>query len=111
ARHPQPLEARRRSEPDAQAERYSSHAFGAVFAEVRVDQALGVIRVPRIVGAYGVGRLLNAQTGRSQLMGGIVWGVSMALFEHALRDARTGRIANANLAEYLIPVNADIGSI
>jgi xanthine dehydrogenase YagR molybdenum-binding subunit len=101
--------ARATSEPGS--EKFSKHAFGAVFVEVRVDAALGQIRVPRIVGAYAVGRLLNAKTGRSQLMGGIVWGLSMALHEHSLRDLRYGRIANANLAEYHVPVNADVPDI
>jgi xanthine dehydrogenase YagR molybdenum-binding subunit len=112
ARHGgQPLEARAKSQPASESERYSRHAFGAVFVEVRVDRALGEIRVPRIVGAYSIGRLLNEKTGHSQLMGGIVWGVSMALHEHTLRDPRSGRVANANLAEYHVPVNADIGEI
>jgi xanthine dehydrogenase YagR molybdenum-binding subunit len=86
-------------------------SFGAVFAEVRVDRDLGVIRVPRIVATYSVGRLLNAKTGINQLQGGIVWGLSMALLEESLLDKRSGRIANADLAEYHVPVNADIGTI
>ncbi|AKJ31795.1 xanthine dehydrogenase family protein molybdopterin-binding subunit [Caldimonas brevitalea] len=112
ARHPgQRVEARARSQPGAEARAYSRHAFGAVFAEVRVDRDLGEIRVPRLVGAFAVGRLLNEKTGRSQLLGGMVWGVSMALHEHTLRDPRYGRVVNANLAEYHVPVNADIGKI
>ena len=87
------------------------HSFGAVFAEVRVDPELGEIRVPRIVATYDMGRALNAKTARSQLQGGIVWGASFALLEHALLDERDGRIVNANLAEYHVPVNADIQSI
>ncbi|WKB53606.1 xanthine dehydrogenase family protein molybdopterin-binding subunit [Eleftheria terrae] len=112
ARHGgRPLEARAQSRSAPADERHARQAFGAVFAEVRIDRTLGEIRVPRIVGAYAVGRLLNAKTGRSQLMGGIVWGVSMALHEHSLRDPRYGRIANANLAEYHLPVNADVADI
>jgi xanthine dehydrogenase YagR molybdenum-binding subunit len=87
------------------------HSFGAVFAEVRVDPDLGIIRVPRVVGRYDVGRLMNAKTGRSQLMGGIVMGIGMALMEESILDARNGRIVNANLAEYHVPTNADIGLI
>jgi xanthine dehydrogenase YagR molybdenum-binding subunit len=82
-----------------------------VFAEVHVDVDLGTVRVPRIVASYGVGRLLNEKTGRSQLMGGIVWGVGMALMEATEYDPRYGRAVNANLAEYHVPVNADIGDI
>lgn len=82
-----------------------------MFAEVHVDADLGVIRVPRIVGVYDVGTLLNAKTAHSQLMGGIVWGVGSALFEKSEMDARYGRYTNANLAEYHVPVNADIGTL
>jgi len=84
-------------------------SFGAVFTEVRVDRDLGIVRVPRVVATYSVGRLLNAKTGINQLQGGIVWGISMALMEESFLDKRSGRIANADLAEYHVPVNADIG--
>lgn len=97
--------------PGAETARYSMHAFGAVFVEARVDARLGEIRLPRIVGAYGVGRVLNARTARSQLIGGIVWGVGMALQEHTVVDRRTGRHLNADLAEYHVPVNADIQEV
>ena len=107
----QPLEATAEAAPGKEAERYALHSFGAVFVEVRVDDALGVIRVPRVAAAYDIGRPLNEKTARSQLSGGIVWGMSFALLEEALMDARNGRIANANLAEYHVPVNADIGTI
>ena len=110
-RSAEPLEARAQAKPGAEEKQYASRSFGAVFAEVRVDAALGIIRVPRIVATYSVGRVLNAKTGRSQLEGGIVWGVSMALFEHSLLDERYGRYVNNNLAEYHVPVNADVGRI
>jgi xanthine dehydrogenase YagR molybdenum-binding subunit len=87
------------------------HAFGAVFVEVHVDPDLGTIRVPRVVGAYGVGKLINKKTGHSQLQGGIVWGLGMGLMEKTEIDKRTGRALNANLADYHVPVNADIGEI
>ena len=82
-----------------------------MFVEVHVDADLGTIRVPRVVGVYDVGRVLNQKTARSQLMGGIVWGIGMALMEETIIDSRTGRAVNANLAEYHVPVNADIGEI
>ncbi len=91
--------------------RYSKHGFGAVFAAVRVRPDIGQVRVERIVAAYGAGRILNAKTAHSQFMGGIVWGVSMALFEHVVADRRTGKIVNNNFADYLVPVNADIPAV
>ncbi|WP_020654441.1 xanthine dehydrogenase family protein molybdopterin-binding subunit [Massilia niastensis] len=111
ARHGGPVEAEARAEPGEEKKAYSMHAFGAVFVEVEVDEDLGTLRVPRVVGVYGVGRLLNAKTGRSQLMGGIVGGLGMALFEETVFDRFDGRAVNGNLAEYHVPVNADIGSI
>jgi xanthine dehydrogenase YagR molybdenum-binding subunit len=107
----QPVEAEGEAKPGEEKKQYSMHAFGAVFVEVRIDRDLGLIRVPRVVGAYGVGKLLNAKTGHSQLMGGVVWGISMALLEESLLDERYGRIVNNNLAEYHVPVNADIHDI
>ncbi|AHG89185.1 aldehyde oxidase and xanthine dehydrogenase molybdopterin binding protein [Gemmatirosa kalamazoonensis] len=98
-----------RAGPEAQ--QYAMHSFGAVFAEVHVDEDLGTIRVPRVVTAHGVGRIVNPQTARSQIVGGVVWGVGMALLEETLVDPRTGRYLNADLAEYHVPVNADIGTI
>jgi xanthine dehydrogenase YagR molybdenum-binding subunit len=106
-----PLEAQATAKPGEEEERYASRSFGAVFAEVRVDDALGIVRVSRIVATYTVGRVLNAKTALSQLQGGIVWGVGMALFEESLLDPRYGRYANNNIAEYHVPVNADIGTI
>ena len=99
------------AQPGIEKTQYSMHSFGAVFVEVHVDRDLGEIRVPRVVARYGIGKLMNAKTGRSQLMGGVVWGLGMALMEQTMLDARTGRILNANLAEYHVPTNADIGDI
>ncbi len=90
---------------------YARHAFGAVFVEARVDADLGTVRVPRVVGVYGIGRPLNLKTTHSQLVGGITWGLGMALEEHTLVDGRSGRIVNADLGEYQVPVNADVGSV
>jgi xanthine dehydrogenase YagR molybdenum-binding subunit len=111
ARHGAPVEAQAEAAPGSEKEKYSMHAFGAVFVEVHVDQDLCEIRVPRVVGVYGVGKLMNRKTGLSQLMGGIVWGVGMALLEETVIDKRAGRAVNGNLAEYHVPVNADIGAI
>jgi xanthine dehydrogenase YagR molybdenum-binding subunit len=94
--------------PGEETKTHSSSAFGAVFAEVRVDADLGTVRVPRIVGAYDVGRVVNPKIARSQCIGGMVQGVGMALLEQAEWDERFGRVMNGNLAEYLVPVCADI---
>ncbi|MGE8164401.1 xanthine dehydrogenase family protein molybdopterin-binding subunit [Paraburkholderia sp. NPDC080076] len=106
-----PIEASTTVKPGDEKQKYSLHSFGAVFAEVHVDADLGTIRVARVVGVYDVGRVLNQKTARSQLMGGIVWGVGAALQEETSLDTRYGRFTNANLAEYHVPVNADIGSL
>jgi xanthine dehydrogenase YagR molybdenum-binding subunit len=106
-----PIEVAAKAEPGEETKKYSMNAFGAVFVEVHVDEALCEVRVPRVVGVYGVGRLMNQKTGYSQLMGGIVWGIGMALQEETLIDPRAGRAVNGNLSEYHVPVNADIGSI
>ncbi|MDN4053523.1 xanthine dehydrogenase family protein molybdopterin-binding subunit [Massilia sp. YIM B02763] len=111
ARHGAPVEVTAKAEPGDEKQKYSMHAFGAVFVEVEVDEDLGEIRVPRVVGAYGVGKLMNEKTGYSQLMGGIVWGISLALFEETLIDGREGRAVNGNLAEYHVPTNADVRDI
>ena len=111
ARRGEVVEARAQTKQDPEEERFATRSFGAVFVEVRVDQELGIIRVPRIVATYSVGRVLNAKTGLSQLQGGIVWGVGQALFEESVLDERYGRFVNGNLADYHVPVNADIGQI
>lgn len=90
---------------------YSMHAFGAQFAQVRVDPDLGEVRLVRQVGAFAAGRIVNARTARSQFMGGMVFGAGMALLEETRYDQRSGRIMNANLSEYLVPVNADIAAL
>jgi xanthine dehydrogenase YagR molybdenum-binding subunit len=105
------IDARAGARPGEEQRTYSMHSFGAVFAEARVDPDLGEIRVPRIVAAYGVGRVLNEKLARSQLAGGIVYGLSMALHEHTAIDPRTGRYLNADLSEYLVPVNRDVADI
>jgi xanthine dehydrogenase YagR molybdenum-binding subunit len=90
---------------------YAMHAHGAVFAEVKVDPDLGQMRVTRVVGAFAAGRIVNPRMVRSQLYGGMIWGVSFALHERAVMDPRSGRPMNPNFAEYHIPVNADVPSL
>jgi xanthine dehydrogenase YagR molybdenum-binding subunit len=106
-----PVGAMAMAQPSQDAEAYSQHSWGAVFAEVGVDQALGTVHIRRIVGVYDVGTLLNERTAKSQLIGGIVWAVGFALEEATHIDPRTGRAVNNNLAEYHVPVNLDIGTI
>ncbi|MFZ0020148.1 MAG: xanthine dehydrogenase family protein molybdopterin-binding subunit [Acetobacteraceae bacterium] len=105
------VEATSEAKPGEEEKRYAMHAFGAQFAEVRIDADLGEIRVSRFVGAFDAGRVMNAKTARSQLIGGIVYGLGMALLEETHVDGETGRIVNANIAEYLVPVNADVPDI
>ncbi|MGW5318333.1 xanthine dehydrogenase family protein molybdopterin-binding subunit [Nocardia thailandica] len=98
-------------EPDPDREKFSTHAFGAHFAEVRVDVDTAEIRVPRMVGVFAVGRVINPRTARSQFIGGITMGIGMALLEESVFDTRLGQVVNHDLAGYHIPVNADIGEI
>jgi xanthine dehydrogenase YagR molybdenum-binding subunit len=91
--------------------RWTKAAAGAQFCEVRVDPDTGEVRVSRWLGVFDVGTVINAKTASSQLRGGIVMGIGMALQEESLVDRRTGRIMNANLAEYHVPVHADIPPI
>ncbi|HVY08166.1 MAG TPA: xanthine dehydrogenase family protein molybdopterin-binding subunit [Burkholderiales bacterium] len=110
-RQPAAIEAKGQAKPGEDEKKFASRSFGAVFVEVRVDELTGVLRVPRVVAAYSVGRLFNLKTARSQLQGGIVWGLGQALFEQSVLDLRYGRFANGNLAEYHVPVNADVQEI
>ena len=98
------------TEPKQDATR-ANNTHSAVFAEVKVDEQLGVVRVTRIVSAVAAGRILNTKTAGSQILGGVVWGIGMALHEETLIDHRFGRIMNANIAEYHVPVNADVHDI
>ena len=98
--------------PDATvAKGYSSYTHSAVFAEVRVDEMLGQLRITRIVDAICAGRILNPRTARSQIIGGVVFGIGMATHEEAMNDPNLGRFMNHNLAEYHVPVCADITDI
>jgi xanthine dehydrogenase YagR molybdenum-binding subunit len=92
----------------------NSHArntHSAIFVEVKVDEEIGVIRATRVVNAVAAGRILNTKTAHSQIMGAVVWGIGMALHEETLIDHDLGRIMNANIAEYHVPVNADVHDI
>ena len=95
--------------PDDASKAHNTHC--AVFAEVKVDEELGVIRVTRVVSAVAAGRILNTKTAASQIMGAVVWGIGMALHEETLVDHSFGRVMNANIAEYHVPVNADVHDI
>jgi xanthine dehydrogenase YagR molybdenum-binding subunit len=103
----QPVEASADVKPGDESQQFSMHAFGAVFVEVAVDPDLGETRVRRIVGAYGAGRIVNPKLARSQCIGGMIGGIGMALMEHSVVDPRNGRVPNANLAEYAVPLHAD----
>lgn len=94
--------------PNDQKQFYSSYSFGAVFAEVHIDRDFNTVRVSRVVGAYDAGLILNPKLAKSQCIGGMVQGIGMALLEGAEWDSRFGRVVNANFAEYLIPVCADV---
>jgi xanthine dehydrogenase YagR molybdenum-binding subunit len=106
------IEARGKAAADPAAQSvYAMHAHGAVFAEVKVDPDLGQVRVTRLVGAFAAGRVINPRMVRSQIYGGMIWGVSFALHEHATMDRRSGRTLNPNLVDYHVPVNADVPSL
>jgi xanthine dehydrogenase YagR molybdenum-binding subunit len=87
------------------------HAFGAVFVEVAVDPDLATSRVRRVVGAYAAGRIVNPRLARSQCIGGMTGGIGMALMEQTVLDPRDGRVVTASLADYLVPVNPDVGAL
>ena len=97
--------------PGDESDRYSFHSFGAQFVEVHVDDALGRVRIARALGVFDCGKVLNPKTARSQMLGGITMGIGMALMEEGVYDARTGRVVTDNLADYRIPVHADVGEI
>ena len=90
---------------------HSIHSFGAHFAEIGVDADTGEVRVRRMLGVFSPGRVLNSKTARSQLIGGMTFGVGMALLEEAIVDPRSGAFVNCDLGEYLVPVHADIPTI
>ncbi len=105
------VEATETSKPGKKAKKFSFYSYGAQFAEVKVHALTGEVRVSRFLSAIDCGRVLNAKTARSQVIGGVVWGIGMALSEESLLDPKTGRFTTADLGSYHIPVNADIPHI
>jgi xanthine dehydrogenase YagR molybdenum-binding subunit len=104
------IEVERQTKPTQDPSK-AHNVHSAVFAEVKVDEQLGVVRVTRVVSAIAAGRILNTKTAGSQILGGVVWGIGMALHEETQIDHRFGRVMNANIAEYHVPVNADVHDI
>jgi xanthine dehydrogenase YagR molybdenum-binding subunit len=106
-----PVHGSAQAKPGSEEQAFSMHAFGAQFAMVRVDPDLGTVRLVKQIAAFASGRIINAKTARSQYLGGMVFGVGMALLEESRPDERSGRFMNANLGEYLVPVHADMGTM
>jgi xanthine dehydrogenase YagR molybdenum-binding subunit len=107
----QGLSATGHAEPGEDYKKFAQYAYGAHFAEVGVDSDTGEVRLRRMLGVFDAGRILNAKTARSQLIGGMVWGVSSALHEDQAVDPRFGSFVNVDLANYHVPVHADIPDI
>ena len=105
------LDAEGEIEPGEDSDKYSQHSYGAQFAEVHVDRDTGEVRVQRLLGVFSAGRILNHKTARSQLLGGMVWGLSYALLEELMLDPRYGAFMNRDFAEYHLAVNRDIPNI
>ncbi|RYG50505.1 MAG: xanthine dehydrogenase family protein molybdopterin-binding subunit [Chitinophagaceae bacterium] len=105
------FQTRSDSKAPAEAEQYSSHSFNANFAEVRVNSITGMIKVTRFLAVTGAGKILNPKTARSQIIGGNVWGIGMALTEESVIDPRYGNFATRSFADYHVPANLDIGSL
>jgi xanthine dehydrogenase YagR molybdenum-binding subunit len=105
------LEAAGAFDANPEAQQYAMHAFGAQFAEVRVNEDTGEVRVPRLLGVFAAGRIINPKTARSQLLGGMTMGLSMALHEASVLDPRFGDYVNHDFAEYHIATNADVGTV
>ena len=91
--------------------KHARNTHSAIFVEVKVDEQLGIVRVTRVVDAVAAGRIINTKTAASQIMGSVVWGIGMALHEETLIDHKFGRVMNANIAEYHVPVHADVHDI
>jgi xanthine dehydrogenase YagR molybdenum-binding subunit len=105
------VRAEGKSEPGDEFKKFSQYTYGAHFAEVGVDSVTGEVRLRRMLGVFDAGRILNAKTARSQLIGGMIWGVSAALHEDAVVDQRFGAFINNDLAGYHVPVHADIPAV
>ena len=105
------ISARASTKEKEERKKYSLHSFGAHFAEVHVDEDTGEVRVARALGAFAAGKILNPKTARSQFLGGMVWGIGFALQEHSVRDPQLGRVVTRDLADYHVPVHADIPAL
>ncbi len=99
------------SDPSQQRDKFATYAHGAQYVEVKVDPDLGAVRVTRVIEATACGKIMNPKTSHSQEIGGVVWGIGMALMEETQIDHRYGRMMNRNLAEYHVPVHADVHEI
>ncbi|MGY8856999.1 MAG: molybdopterin cofactor-binding domain-containing protein, partial [Pseudomonadales bacterium] len=104
----QKVSAKGQIKPGKNGKKYRQSSFGANFAEVAVHKVTGEIRVKRMTGAFAAGRILNHKTATSQCYGGMVFGIGSALMEEVIHDKRDGRLCNHDLAEYHVPVNADV---
>ena len=105
------FETRVDAKPPANANDYSSHSFNANFAEVWVNELTGMVRVKRVVAVTAAGRIVNPKTSRSQILGGVIWGIGMALTEESIVEPRYGNFITRSFADYHIPANLDIGEI
>ncbi|QPH39546.1 xanthine dehydrogenase family protein molybdopterin-binding subunit [Pedobacter endophyticus] len=105
------FETRSDSKAPTEAEKYSCHSFNANFAEVRINSLTGMVKVTRFLAVTGAGKILNPKTARSQIIGGNVWGIGMALTEESVVDARFGNFATRSFADYHVPANLDVGKL
>ena len=105
------FQSRADAKPPAGAEKYSVHSFNANFAEVRINRATGMVRVTRFLAVTGAGKILNPKTARSQIIGGNIWGIGMALSEESIIDPRYGNFATRSFADYHVPSNMDVGQL
>ena len=105
------FETRVDAKPPADANNYSSHSFNANFAEVWVNNSTGMVKIPRFLAITGAGKILNPKTARSQIIGGVVWGIGMAMTEESVIDSRWGNFVTRSFADYHVPSNLDIGQI
>jgi xanthine dehydrogenase YagR molybdenum-binding subunit len=105
------VEAVEMAAPGEEEEQYAFHSFGAQFCELKVNRWTGEVRLQRITSVMDIGTVVNLKTARSQIIGGVVFGIGMALLEGSVLEEKTGRYANANFADYLVATNADVPSV
>lgn len=105
------FETQSTSKAPAEAEQYSAHSFNANFAEVRINKNTGMVKVTRFLAVTGAGKILNPKTARSQIIGGNIWGIGMALTEESVVDPRYGNFATRSFADYHVPANLDVGKL